>query len=184
MARPITRAAAGSGVTPSVASFLMPYTAGSIAAIDRSTLVRSMRLYSGLRDSRTSRGARVRINTMTGRLIRNTEPQKKCSRSQPPRIGPSAAPPEKPEPQMAMARSRCRASRKMLRTSDKVEGIRVAPATPSRARAMMSTSGVGANAAISEAVPNAAEPPMSRRRLPTRSPSEPMVISRPARMRP
>lgn len=79
---------------------------------------------------------------MTGRLMRNTEPHQKCSRSSPPRIGPIAVPAEAVAPQMPMARLRSRGSWKRLRIRARVAGISVAPATPSSARAAIITSGV------------------------------------------
>jgi len=72
----------------------------------------------------------------------------------------------------------------MLRISDRVEGARVAPATPSRARAAISISGVVENAASTEATPNAAAPASSSRRRPIRSPRVPMVTSDPAARNP
>ena len=143
-----------------------------------------MRPGLGSLDSLISSGAQTRISAITGRLIRKTEPQKKRSRSRPPRIGPKAAPAEKAEAQTATAIIRCRWSGKRWRISESVEGIRVAPATPSRARARISISAETLKAATAEAAPKAAEPIISRRRRPIRSPSEPMVTRRPAIMNP
>jgi hypothetical protein len=56
----------------------------------------------------------------------------------------------------AAATVRCLGSRNTLRGSDKVEGASVAPATPSSARAAMSSSALVENAASTEATPNAA----------------------------
>ena len=72
----------------------------------------------------------------------------------------------------------------MLRISDRVDGARVAPATPSRARVAMSISALVEKAASTEATPNAAAPISSSRRRPIRSPSVPMVISEPATRKP
>ena len=72
----------------------------------------------------------------------------------------------------------------MLRISDRVDGARVAPATPSRARAAISISALVENAASTEATPKPAAPISSSRRRPIRSPRVPMVISDPATMNP
>ena len=72
----------------------------------------------------------------------------------------------------------------MLRISDRVDGARVAPATPSRARVAISISALVEKAASTEATPNAAAPISSSRRRPIRSPSVPMVISEPATRNP
>ncbi|GAA4987544.1 hypothetical protein GCM10025734_12650 [Kitasatospora paranensis] len=86
-----------------------------------------------------------------------------------------------PAPQMPMAVARSRASGKSARISDSVEGMIVAPATPSRARARISQPALGAYAASSEAAPNAVEPSSSSRRRPIRSLRAPMLTSSPAR---
>lgn len=66
----------------------------------------------------------------------------------------------------------------------RVAGIIVAPATPSRPRARISTVGSGEYAAITEAAPKATAPTMSSLRWPIRSPSRPMVMRNPAIMNP
>ncbi len=83
-----------------------------------------------------------------------------------------------------IATARCLGSTKRLLIRDRVEGMRVAPATPSRARATISASAVGANAANTETTPNAAMPIISSRRRPIRSPSVPIVIRKPAMRKP
>jgi hypothetical protein len=72
----------------------------------------------------------------------------------------------------------------MLRISDSVEGASVAPATPSSAREAISISGLDENAATTDEAPNAAAPVSSSRRRPIRSPSVPIVIRKPATMKP
>jgi hypothetical protein len=67
---------------------------------------------------------------MSGRLMKKIELQWKCSSRNPPRIGPSAAPPENIAAQVAMAMRRSFSWSKMLRMSDRVEGMRVAPKMP------------------------------------------------------
>ena len=85
--------------------------------------------------------------------------------------------------QIAIARVRSIGSVKMLRISDSVEGMIVAPATPSSRRAAMRTSAVGAKAARMEASPNAAAPISSSFLRPIRSARFPIVTSSPARAR-
>ena len=72
----------------------------------------------------------------------------------------------------------------MWKISDRVDGARVAPASPSRARLTISISALVENAASSDAAPNAAAPIISSLRRPMRSPRVPMVISDPATMNP
>jgi len=79
-----------------------------------------------------------------------------------------------------MAVRRSRASSKMLRISDSVEGMSEAPKKPSSARPAMSISGLELNAASTEATPKPIEPPTSMRRRPIRSPRLPIAMSRPA----
>ena len=71
-------------------------------------------------------------------LIRKTEPHQKCSSRTPLSTGPSAMPPVITPVQMPIAFARCLASWNMLRISASVDGIRVAPAMPSTARAAIS----------------------------------------------
>jgi hypothetical protein len=72
----------------------------------------------------------------------------------------------------------------MVRISESVDGASVAPATPRRARAAISISGLDENAATTEAAPNAVAPIRSSRRRPIRSPSVPIVIRKPATTKP
>ncbi len=81
---------------------------------------------------------------------------------------------------MPMARLRSRGSEKMFRISPRVDGIRVAPATPSRARATITVSGLVAQAVRTETAPKAVAPSRSSFLRPIRSPREPMETSRPA----
>jgi hypothetical protein len=86
--------------------------------------------------------------------------------------------------QTPIANVRWRSSANMLRISESVDGASVAPATPSSARAAISISELVENAASTDAAPNAAAPISSSRRRPMRSPSVPIVISKPARRKP
>ena len=70
-------------------------------------------------------------------------------------------PPMKQLIQIEMAVPRARGSGKIVRIRSSVEGISVAPATPSSARVAMSVAGPVENAAATDATPNAG-PPTSR----------------------
>jgi hypothetical protein len=120
-------------------------------------------------------------STITGTARRNTDPHQKCSSSQPPTIGPRADPIAKPDAHRPMATRRRAGSGKVVRISERVEGIKVAPATPSIARAAISTAGLVAKAASVDATANPVAPMSRSRRRPMRSPRLPIVMSRPAR---
>ena len=95
---------------------------------------------------------------MTGRLMRNTEPHQKCSSSTPLMIGPTVTPAVRATDQIATALVRSASAWKRLRISARVDGIRVAPAIPSTARAAMSISADCAYAARRDAALNATAP--------------------------
>ena len=121
---------------------------------------------------------------MTGTPSRNAEPHQKCSSSTPPTSGPTAMPPMKQVIQTPIATPRWWWSRNMLLISASVDGISVAPATPSSARAAISISALVEYAARTEASANAVPPIISSRRRPIRSPRVPMVTRKPAIMKP
>lgn len=70
--------------------------------------------------------------------------------------GPVAAPTAATAVHMPMAMARSRRSGKTWRSIDRVAGMIIAPPTPSRARAAMSTPGESAVAASAEAIPKRA----------------------------
>lgn len=82
------------------------------------------------------------------------------------------------------ATARCRTSTNRVAISDSVEGMSVAPATPSSALARMSSSAVGAKAASTDTAANTTMPSTRSRRLPNRSPTVPMVTRKPAMRNP
>jgi hypothetical protein len=86
--------------------------------------------------------------------------------------------------QIEIAVPRARGSGNIVRIRPSVEGISVAPATPSSARVAMSIAALVENAAATDATPNAAPPISRRRRRPMRSPSVPIVTRKPAIMNP
>lgn len=126
----------------SSASSFTPYTTGSTAASESATPARSSLPGAGSRCSGTSSGAATSSASITGVLSRNTDPHQKRSSRNPPAIGPTIAPPEKPAAQIPTAVRRWSSSWNIERIRARVEGARVAPATPSTARAAMSICGV------------------------------------------
>jgi hypothetical protein len=72
----------------------------------------------------------------------------------------------------------------MLRMRESVEGASVAAATPRSARETISIATLVEKAASTAAAPKAAAPIRRSRRRPTRSPSVPIVIRKPARKKP
>lgn len=113
--------------------------------------------------------------------MRKTEPQYQWFSITPLSTEPRAMPPVMAPDQMAMACPRWRSSWKRFRTRASVDGIRVAPPMPSRTRAAISNSALVAKPAPIEARPKALAPIRSSLRRPIRSPSEPIVMSRPER---
>ena len=98
--------------------------------------------------------------------------------------GPTIAPTLKQPAQMPMAVARRRGSRNRFAMSARVDGVSVAPARPSSARAAISMAGLVAYAVSTDAAPNAAAPPRSSFRRPIRSPTAPMVIRNAPTMNP
>ena len=94
------------------------------------------------------------------------------------------APAEKAEIHMLTAKVRSCGVRNMLVISDSVDGARVAPAIPSAARASMSVCADFEKAAAIDTAPKAAAPSSNTLRRPMRSPSPPMIIRKPATMKP
>ena len=121
---------------------------------------------------------------MTGTASRKIAPHQKTCSSAPPTSGPTAPPRGRLVDQTAMANVRCLSSRNILLISESVDGISVAPANPSTARAPISTPALVEYAAATEAVPKPAAPIISSRRRPMRSPRVPMVTRKPARTNP
>ena len=151
---------------------------------ESAALTRSRRPAPGSRYSGNSAGPSSSRASIAGTAIRNTDPHQKRSSSAPPSTGPTAVPAENTAAHTPMARPRCLGSTNMCRIRARVEGSRVAPATPSRARVAMSIPALLAKAAITDATPNVAAPASSRRRRPIRSPSVPIVINEPATRKP
>src|SRR5215218_4016959 len=157
-ASPTRMAETTSQERPSWAISLTPKITVSTATRSRAALARSSRSAPGSRYSGSTRGPRTSSRAMTGKASRNTEPHQKCSSSTPPTTGPTAPPAEKAVIHTPMATVRCLGSWNMLKISDSVDGARVAPAMPSRARLAISISGLTENAAATETTPKAAAP--------------------------
>ncbi|GAA2800990.1 hypothetical protein GCM10020219_085330 [Nonomuraea dietziae] len=115
-----------------------------MAVRDSSTLVTSRRPAPGLRYSGSNIGPATSSTAMTGTPSRKTEPHQKFSSSTPPTTGPSTMPPVNPVIHRLMATVRWPGSWNMLLISDSVDGMSVAPAMPSNARAAISDSALGA----------------------------------------
>ena len=152
--------------------------------MDMTALVRSSRPAAASRNSGSNRRPLTNSSSMTGTPSRKTAPHQKNCRMMPPTSGPIALPTMKPVIQTVIAKVRSRSTWNMFRISDKVEGISVAPATPSNARVAISMPAVVEKAASTEATPKAAAPVSNSRRRPMRSPSVPMVMRKPAIMKP
>src|SRR3989338_7067900 len=99
-------------------------------------------------------------------------------------MGPIAAPAEKAEIQRPIALDLSLGSLNMLKIKDSVDGPRVAPPIPRRARETISISGVFENAAIIENKPKTEDPSIKSFLLPILSPRVPIVTRNPATIKP
>lgn len=127
---------------PLAAASFTAYTTAITPTSERATLTRSHGPGAGSRDSGSSFIPTRTSTSITGRLMRKTDPHQKFSSRNPPTTGPTAVPADAAAPQIPTARLRSFGSWKMLRISARVEGISVAPATPSRALAAIIISGL------------------------------------------
>ncbi len=118
--------------------------------------------------------------SMTGTLIRNTDPHQKCSSSAPPTSGPTAAPADPTVPQRPSAMARSPASSKVLRIRPSTQGMIIEPPSARHTRAAISAPALCAKAAQTEAAAKITRPVKRMRRLPTRSDSVPIGTSSPA----
>ncbi len=118
--------------------------------------------------------------TITGMLIKNTEPHQKCSKSSPPITGPSAVPAENIAAQTPTATLRCRGWGNRPRINASVDGANAAPATPRSARAPISSPAVGVYAVATDMQAKTVALLSNSFLWPIRSPRLPIVTSRPA----
>ncbi|MGC0417225.1 hypothetical protein ABIA38_002739 [Embleya sp. AB8] len=158
--------------------------AGSTAARDNTTLIGSSFPACGSRYSGSRRGPTTSSSNIAGTPSRKTEPHQNRDNIAPPTSGPITAPAEKHSAQIPIACPICLGSGNRVRISDTVDGARIAPATPSTARAAISIAGLVEYAATTEVAPNTAAPISNNFRRPIRSPSLPIVIRNPARVNP
>ena len=113
---------------------------GSTVASDKPELTRSNLALPGRRYSGSSTGPSASSSSIAGMLMRKTDPHQKCSSRMPESTGPTAIPLVITAVQIAIAVDRCFASWNMFRMRPSVDGINVAPATPSSALAAISIS--------------------------------------------
>ena len=126
--------------------------------------------------SRTQARAPAITAMPTGTLTAKIHGQEKLLVSQPPRSGPRAAAPAITAPHTPNAAARSR-PRKVAFTLERVDGRIAAPPTPWSRRAAISVPPELESAASTEASTNTPTPAISRRRLPSRSPSRPAISS-------
>ena len=157
-------------------------TSDAIVTTDRSAPTTSTRSTLWPRDSATVSSTPTMMMMPSGMLIPNAHRHEKAVVSQPPRSGPTAAIPPIVDPQTAKAIVRSR-PRNVALSSDRVAGRIIAPPTPCRNRAAMSSSPVAASAAATDAAAKMTTPTRSIRRLPKRSARLPKTSSSEAKTR-
>ena len=124
---------------PQSGASMMVKTSAPIPAEDSASPAQSTGGVVGSREGGTARETPIATAAATGAMKRNTLPHQKCSRSQPPTIGPIAIPTPVVAPHSPMALARSARSVKMFEISDRVAGkIRAAP-KPIAARAAISS---------------------------------------------
>jgi len=141
---------------------------------------------SGLRHGPFDSGIRVRpasrASATTGMLMKKIACQEKRVMSTPPSTGLPTMPSRATQVQAAMALGRSASSNTVIRM-DSVDGMISAPPMPISTRTAISSPGLAANIAASDAVPNSSSPIIMIRRRPNRSPRPPEVSSSPAKTR-
>ena len=127
------------------------HTRSEMPAIDNPSPARSIFGARGSREFGTSQIAPTTAAITIGTFTRNTDPHEKCSRSQPPEIGPSATPTPVTAVQIPIAAAHSRASLKTFTAIASVVGkIRAAPRPVERARRAISCPVVVASAPAAE----------------------------------
>ena len=116
--------------------------------------------------SRSTNGAVSRKIATTGRLMRNTEPQKKRLSSSPPMTGPMAKPAAKVAAKIPIARDRRRGLANSSLSTASPEGRSVDPPRPIIARETISQPGDADRAARAEPAPKTRAPPIRNLRRP------------------
>ena len=181
---------AATAKAPSTSGSVQPWAPSMIAhtratrpTMDSTAPRKSTRGAAGSRDVGTKSCPPTRATTTTGTLTRKTEPHQKCSRSQPPVTGPMATAMPAVADQMAMAWARSRRSVNTLVMIESVAGMISAAPMPMIARVAMRWLALVAKAEAIDAEPMIVRPMARAPRRPNRSPSEPIVSSRPANTR-
>lgn len=147
--------------------------------IDSAVANTSQRPGRGSRDSGSRKRPATIATAITGTFTRNAACQLKCSSSSPPRIGPSAPPRAAIADQTPSAVARSLGLGNRVRIIDRVEGMIMAPPTPSIARTAITSPGESAQSTAVEARPNSEKPVSSIFLRPQRSPSALTVTRRP-----
>ena len=111
------------------------------------------------------------------------DPQAKCSRSQPPSVGPTTTPRPATDDHMAMALARSAGTVKTLVKMERVAGMTAAAPIPITTRLATSSCAEVDIAASTEPRAKTIRPPASVRCRPMRSPRLPSVRSSPATAR-
>ena len=164
---PITKLATTSGATqPWFGTSMMANSSVTSPTIDRTAPMGSSGLSSGALVFGMSQRAKTKVTAHTGTLMKNTEPQPRCSTSSPPTTGPIAIPMPATPAHTPIARARSAGSRNVLVRIDSVVGKMNAPPTPMSARAAISMPGEFAVDASAEKTPNHASPNISILRRP------------------
>ena len=135
---------------------------------------KSIRVSSAARADRpgTARAAVSSATATSGTFSRKIQRHDAVSMICPPTSGPTSTPmpPNAVHEPIAAPRSSLGKTATMMASA---AGVSIAPATPWRARAAISTSTVGASAQSTEAAPNQVTPVTKMRRSPRRSVSDP-----------
>ena len=167
---------------PRCGASMMVHTRMTMPSSDKIVPTKSNRPTWSAFDSGTTSSTPTMTNNAAGTFIQNTECQEKCSRSQPPAVGPMAIAKPAIAVQAAMAMARSLASVKMLVIMANVAGKTAAAKTPMAARAMITCSRLEAKAPTSDIAPTPIKPMIITRRRPKRSPRWPKVSRNPAKV--
>ena len=153
-------------VHPHFGASMIARTTVVIPMIDRTAPTRSRGGVSRSLDSGTSATTPMSATATIGMFTKNTEPHQKCSRSQPPRMGPAATDSPATPDHAPIAAARSFGSTKTLVRIASVAGKISAAPMPISARAAMSASALSTSPARTEVAAKASSPTTSARRRP------------------
>ena len=159
---------------------MMPHSSTARPTVERKAPTRSRRGAAGSAELGTNRAAAIIPTTITGTLMRNTEPHQKCWSSRPPAMGPTATPTPATPAHIPMAFSLSWGSTKTLVRIESVAGMTSAPPTPMSARVTTRISGDQAKAEKADPAQKTPSPTSMTHLRPKRSPRLPAVSSSPA----